>query len=314
MTVERIVITAEYYADKEATTPVKLENDFVIVMNERLHGVLYNMGAAALGRGEDLDGAVVELGIGFIPFAGDAAGVLGEIVNAFDPASDVSKVNFMLSVVGFATEFTQVTGPIGVVLDKGIVFLRVGLKRIEPITTGPLKRLPTILLAAAKARDWGRLAEFAEGSMKLAMVSADLIRRVALTEIDLELLNRFVKRYSDDVLDTRMVERLARWDGIYADPDAVRIAVRALGELTDGAGNLIRLSDEAVEGAAKFVARAGVDLTADAKEALLKKALSVPPADAEALLAYIKRSSDPKAAAGVRRLLESDASACAVSP
>jgi hypothetical protein len=293
---------------------VKLENDFVIVMNERLHGVLYNMGAAALGRGEDLDGAVVELGVGFIPFAGDAAGVLGEIVNAFDPDSDASKVNFMLSVVGFATEFTQVTGPIGVALDKGIVFLRVGLKRIAPIATGPLKRLPTILLAAAKARDWGRLAEFAEGSMKLALVSADVIRRIALTEIDLELLNRFVKRYSDDVLDTRIVERLAKWDEVYADPDAVRSAVRALGDLTGEAGSLIRLSDEAAEGAVKFAARAGDDLAADAKEALLKRILSVPPTEAEALLTYVKRSADPKASAGVRRLLESNASACAVAP
>jgi hypothetical protein len=320
--VQRIVITAEYYVSSSAVTPLKLKPDFVVIANERLHGRLYDLASAALGRGEGAEGAVTELVVGMIPIAGDGAGILAEAINAFDPSTDASKVNFALSVVGLATEFSQVTGPAGVALDKGVVFLRIGLKRLEPFTTGPVRRLPGIIYDAAKARHWDLLIEYAEGTMKLALVSGDLVARIAKTEIDLSILNRVVKRYSDNatggilerVLNTRFVDNLKRWDGLYQDPDAVRGAIRALGDLSDETGQLIRLSDEAVEGAVKFMAKAGADLPAEVREAILKRVLAVPREDAEALLIYLRRSADPGAAAGVARLMDVAPSVCSVVP
>jgi len=319
LSVERVTISVEYYPDAQAKTPLKLKDDYVLLMNERLHGLISDAGAAAIGRGEGLDGAVVELGVGLIPFVGDAAGILGEVINAFDPSTDASKANFALSIVGIATEFTQVTGPIGVALDKAVVFLRVGLKRVEPFTTGPIKKVPGILYDAAKARNWDLLLHWAEGSMKLAMASGSLVARIAKTEVDLDILNKLMKRYSDDggsmldrVLNKRFAEKLTRWDEVYADPDAVRGAVRALGEFADETGTLIRLSDEATEGAVKFMARAGADLTAETREAMLKRLLSLPQEEAEAILVFLKNSNDPTVAHGMRTFLDSAGSACEV--
>ena len=310
LSVERVTISVEYYPAAQSRTPLKLKDDYVLLMNERLHGLVSNAGAAAIGRGEGLDGAVVELGVGLIPFAGDAAGILGEVINGFDPSTDVSKANFALSIVGIATEFSQITGPIGVALDKAVVFLRIGLKRIEPFTTGPLKKVPGILYDAAKARNWDLLLHWAEGSMKLAMASGSLVARIAKTEIDLDILNRVMKRYSETpnggtlerVLNKTFAEKLVRWDDVYADPEAVRGAVTALGGFADEAGNLIRLSDEASEGAVKFMARAGADIPVAEREELLRMILSGSTDEAEALLRIVRDAPDAKAVEGLASL------------
>lgn len=321
LSVERIIITAEYYPDAKTTEPLKLTDDWILLMNERLHGLLYDAGTAAIGRGEGLSGAVVELGVGLIPFVGDGAGMLGEIINAFDPSTDASKLNFVLSLIGIATEFSQITGPAGVALDKGVVFLRIGLRRIAPFTTGPLKRIPGILYDAAKVRNWDLLLEWAEGSMKLAMVSGELVARIAKTEIDLTLLNRFLARYSDNaagnllerVLNTRFAEQLKLWDEIYADPDAVRGAVRALGDFKDEFGNVIQLSDQAAEGAVKFMARAGNGLTAAEKEEILTRLLAAGKEDAEASLRFVREATSPEEVQGLARFFKDmDSVPCAV--
>jgi hypothetical protein len=133
---------------------------------------------------------------------------------------------------------------------------------------------------------------------------------VALEDVDLDALNRLVKRYSNDVLDTRFVEKLKGWDALYGDADAVRGAVRALADLRDAGGALIRLSDEAAEGAVKFMARAGADLPAEQRELILRRVLTSPVNDAEALLTYIRRSEDPRLTTGVGKLMDASTISC----
>jgi len=68
-------------------------------------------------------------------------------------------------------------------------------------------------------------------------------------EADELALNRLMKAYAPDMDDVAFAEKLVKWDHAFGDPDALRAAVRALADLKDGAGKLIRLSDDAVEGA-----------------------------------------------------------------
>jgi hypothetical protein len=307
--VRRVTITAEYHPSSSGPA-LELKDDTVLVMNERLHGHLYNVGAGVIGRGEGLESTVAEIGVGLIPVAGDGAGILAEVINAFDPTTEVSKLNFVLSVLGIATEFTQISGPVGIALDKGVVFIRVGIKRIGNVVSGPLKRLPDVLYVAAKARNWERLAEFAEGSMKLAVVGPQLIKRVAREDADLESLNRLVKKYSDNVLDTHFVEKLTVWDNLYGDADAVRGAVRALADLRDATGAVIRLSDEAAEGAVKFMAKAGADIPVAEREELLKKLLLDRAEQSDAHLKFLRETTDPNVVEGYAKLLRDIPSVC----
>jgi hypothetical protein len=94
---------------------------------------------------------------------------------------------------------------------------------------------------------------------------------------------------------------LKRLDEIYADPDAVRGAVRALADLKDASGAVIRLSDDAVEGAVKFVAKAGADFPAAERELLLKNLVSNGAEDAEATLRFVKGATDPDAVPGLAK-------------
>ncbi|HKY22786.1 MAG TPA: Ig-like domain-containing protein, partial [Vicinamibacterales bacterium] len=300
--VKEVVITAEYFTSDRETQPIKLKDARIHVMNTRLNGLLANMVAGVFGRGEGFDARVAELGVGVVPFAGDVAGILGEVFNALDPTTDVSKVNLALSAIGFATEFTMVTGPAGVALDKGIVVVRQGLKQIKDVP-GPLRQLPGRIYDLAKARNWDGIAEHAEGGLKFAWAGGGAFAgRIVREEADLATLNTVVKRYSDDVLDVKFVELLKRSDEVFGDPDAVRGAVRALAGLTDAAGNVIRLSDDAVEGAVKFMARAGADLTPVVREQLLRKLVTASPADVERTLAFIKQTDSPAVVEGIAKM------------
>jgi hypothetical protein len=305
LSVEKIVITAEYYASSAPNAPpMRLKDEYVIVANERLHGRLYDLTAAAFGRGEGVEGTVTEMLVGMVPFAGDAAGIAGEAINAIDPNAEVNKINLVLSIVGLATEFLDVTA-VGAALDKGIVFIRVGMKQIEKVKVGPLSKVGDILYRAAKGRDWARLTAFTEGTMKASMVGGErLMTRVVKEDEDLERLNRVVKRYSEELMDTAWVEKMARWDEVYQDADAVRGAIRSLDEFKDAAGNLIRLSDEATEGAVKFMAKAGSHLSAAEREALLKQVMKSPPADVERMLAFVKNAESEDAVKGFAEMAQ----------
>ncbi len=317
LTVERIPITAEYFAEPGAP-PMKLKTDFINVVNERLHGRIYDIAAAAVGQGEgDVQGVATELTVGMIPVVGDGAGIVGEAINAFNPAKDVDKLNLSLSLLGIATEFTQITGPAGVILDKGVTFIRVGMRQIRAAgaTAAVLVAMPTRLLSHVKLRQWDELAELAQGTFKLSMIGGGkLAKNVLRSEEDIQAVNRFMRTYGGDLLDSRLTERLRVLDDVLADPDAVRGAIRALADVKDTTGALIRLSDDAVAGAVKFVARAGDDLPPEAREALLRRIVGGSLDDAEGLLKYLGSSTEPTASLGIRKLLRVEATVCSIVP
>lgn len=153
-----------------------------------------------------------------------------------------------------------------------------------------------------KQGDFAGVKEYAEGTCKLVRLGGkDLGDRVFKEEADELAANRFFKAYAagDDIV---LAQKIVNWDRIYADPDAVRSAIRALADLKDAAGNVMRLSDDAVEGAVKFVAKAGNGLNPAQREELLRSMLTNP-GDADALLKYVKNSPSPKAVEGMARLM-----------
>src|SRR5262249_37870667 len=89
LTVQRVVITAEYFADSTSTTPWKLKDTDIIIANQKLHGRVYDIGAAAVGRADDtVEGKATEMFIGMIPIVGNAGAIVGEVINAFDPDAE----------------------------------------------------------------------------------------------------------------------------------------------------------------------------------------------------------------------------------
>ncbi len=303
LSIERIPITAEYFAEP-GSEPLKLETDFVNVLNERLHGRLYDIAAAAVGQGEgDVQSVVTELGVGMIPVAGDAAGIVGEAINAFNPSADVSKLNLSLSLIGLATEFGQITGPAGVVLDKGVTFIRVGMRQITSVgaTALVLKGMPTRLLGHVKLGQWDELADLAQGTFKLSMIGGGkLAKNVLRTDDDIAAVNRFMKTYSGDLLDSRFTERLRTLDDVLADPDAVRGAIRALADFKDSTQAIIRLSDEAVEGAVQFMGLAK-NVPTDLRAGALRRILEGTKDEAETVLRFMAESNDPDVIKGFGR-------------
>ncbi len=330
LTVERIPVTAEYYASEQATEPLVLKPDYVLVANERLHGRLYDMASAAVGRGdESVEATMMELGVSMIPVVGDAAGILGETLNAVDPTTDSDKVNFSLAVVGFATEFSQVTGPAGVVLDKGVAFLRVGMRTIRAAgaTAGVLATMPTRVFNHIKAgrEGMGHLAELTAGVFKLATAGGgQFAKRVLREEADIVAVNKVLPAYSgtpgtglvDRLLDTRFAEKLRALDNLYGDPDAVRGAIRALADLTDEAGQVVRLSDDAVDGAVKFMTlskRLGdLEIPAPEREALLRKLLNDRGEAADAHLRFLREAPDVESVQGYAMMLRDVPAVCPV--
>jgi hypothetical protein len=109
----QLTITADYYPDADQPAHKRLQADAVVIVHERLRGLILNALAGVIGRGEGLTARGSELLMGMVPLAGDAVGLLGEAINALDPTTEVSTLNASLAVVGMATEFTQVTGPAG---------------------------------------------------------------------------------------------------------------------------------------------------------------------------------------------------------
>ena len=298
---------------------MKLKTDFINVVNERLHGRIYDIAAAAVGQGEgDVQGVATELTVGMIPVVGDGAGIVGEAINAFNPAKDVDKLNLSLSLLGIATEFTQITGPAGVILDKGVTFLRVGMRQIRAAgaTAAVLVAMPTRLLSHVKLRQWDELAELAQGTFKLSMIGGGkLAKNVLRSEEDIQAVNRFMRTYGGDLLDSRFTERLRVLDDVLGDPDAVRGAIRALADVKDGTQTVVRLSDDAVEGAIKLMAKAAEaipGISAEAREGLLRKLAQAAPEEVEAALTFVKGSTDPASIKGFTQMLNDMPNVCPV--
>jgi hypothetical protein len=301
LTVQRVVITAEYFADRDSRAPFRLKDDEVIIANQKLHGRVYDITMATLGRGDEtVEAKATELFVGLIPLVGDGGAILGEIINGIDPTTDVNKGNAALAVMGFAADALDPSLSIG----AGISFMRIAFKEASKAATQQLRTLPARMWGQVKQRDFALVKEYAEGTCKLVRLGGkDLGERVFKEEADELAANRFFKAYAagDDII---VAQKLVNWDRIYADPDAVRSAIRALADLKDAAGNVIRLSDEAVEGAVKFVAKAGSEIPATERERLLRRILESPAEESDAFLAYLKGSPDVDTVPTTRKMLQ----------
>jgi hypothetical protein len=121
-----------------------------------------------------------------------------------------------------------------------------------------------------------------------------------------------MKAYSA-VDDLTFAAKLGDWHRVYADPDAVRGALRTLADLKKPiTGEVVRLSDDAVEGAIKFMAKAGNGLDGAAREQLLRRAVEAGPDEAERLLLFVKESPSPQSVEGLAKYLQT--APCTIVP
>jgi hypothetical protein len=301
LTVERILITSEYFFDRRSTTPVGLKDDHVYVSNKKLTNWIQDIALAAIGRADDTyEGRVQEMVIGMTPIVGDGAAILGEAINAFDPETDVNKGNALLALMGVAADILDPSGISGVTVS----IVRVAFRQVTK-AAGFLKGLPGRMWRALKSGGGMKaVKEYADGTCKLVLAGGkDFGEKVFREEADELAANRFFKVYGPGD-DLTLAQRLASLHQTFGDPDAVRAALRALADHKDELGNVIRLSDDAVHGAVKFVAQAGKDLDAVAREGLLRRVLEAGSGEAEDVLKFVKETPSPKSVEGLAKYLE----------
>jgi hypothetical protein len=120
-------------------------------------------------------------------------------------------------------------------------------------------------------------------------------------------VGKFVGTYEGSAKGDQVSTSLTRLEQTVTDTrftDDVRAAT------VDVLSDFPAFSDDAVEGAAKFLATAGDDIALDASKDLLRRVAGQAPDDADFLLTYMKNSSDPEVGKGFRKLLEVSETAC----
>ena len=96
----------------------------------------------------------------------------------------------------------------------------------------------------------------------------DFLRRYATSPIHVPRLERLLDAYGDDGEDEAFALRFIAWDRACADVDAARIVTEIVSASTDEAGRPVRLSDDAVRGAIRWMAEATSFTVADRAELL----------------------------------------------
>jgi hypothetical protein len=96
----------------------------------------------------------------------------------------------------------------------------------------------------------------------------DFLRRYATSPIHVPRLERLLDAYGDDGQGEAFAVRFIAWDRASPDVDAARIVTEIVSVSTDEAGRLLRLSDEVIQGAIRWMAEATSLTVADRAELL----------------------------------------------
>jgi hypothetical protein len=104
-------------------------------------------------------------------------------------------------------------------------------------------------------------------------------------------LERLLAAYGDDGDDEAFAVRFIAWDRASPDVDAARIVTEIVSVSADEAGRLLRLSDEAIMGAIRWMAEATLFSVADRAE-LLREGLRSPDRFAEGgMIAFLETAA-----------------------
>jgi hypothetical protein len=153
---------------------------------------------------------------------------------------------------------------------------------------------------------YDRAGDIADGAQDALVVAGSLDHTVPGRNYAKDYADKYRATAQGDRVESslsRIRQNVA--DARYSD-DAIQRATRQLSNPAVAA-----LSDEAVEGAVRFTARAGADLSGATREALLARLLDQAGEDAEAILGYLGRTQDVDAPIGMRKLLRLDGITCA---
>ena len=101
----------------------------------------------------------------------------------------------------------------------------------------------------------------------------DFLRRYATSPIHVPRLERFLDAYGGDGQDEAFALKFIDWDRACADVDAARIVTEIVSVSADETGRPVRLSDDAVRGAIRWMAEATSLSVADRAE-LLREGLA----------------------------------------
>jgi len=90
----------------------------------------------------------------------------------------------------------------------------------------------------------------------MGAVQEAFLRRYATTPIHVPRLERLLATYGPCGTEDAFAQEFIQWDDACSDGDAARIVTEVISQLVDGNGQLVRLTDEAVRGAIRWLADA----------------------------------------------------------
>jgi hypothetical protein len=103
----------------------------------------------------------------------------------------------------------------------------------------------------------------------------EFLRRYATSPIHIPRLERLLHAYEDDDEDDTFSRKFISWDRACPDAEAARIVTEVVSASPDGSGKIVRLSDNALEGAIRWMAEATSHSVAE-RARILGAAISSP--------------------------------------
>jgi hypothetical protein len=91
----------------------------------------------------------------------------------------------------------------------------------------------------------------------------EFLRRYATSPIHIPRLERLLHAYEDDDEDDTFSRKFIGWDRACPDAEAARIVTEVVSASLDGSGQIVRLSDSALQGAIRWMAGAVSHSVAD---------------------------------------------------
>lgn len=88
----------------------------------------------------------------------------------------------------------------------------------------------------------------------MGTVRDEFLRRYATSPIHVPRLERLLHAYEDDDEDDTFSRKFIAWDRACPDAEAARIVTEIVSANLDGSGQIVRLSDDALQGAIRWMA------------------------------------------------------------
>jgi hypothetical protein len=119
----------------------------------------------------------------------------------------------------------------------------------------------------------------------------EFLRRYATSPIHVPRLERLLHAYEDDDEDDTFARKFISWDLACPDAEAARIVAEIVSAGVDASGRIVRLSDNALKGAIRWMAEAAPHSVAE-RARILQDAISSPDEAARGrFIAFLEISS-----------------------